>query len=476
MDADRRALDPIAVALTLMIAVAAAIASAYVFFFREIHHPITVAFASAIAIAAVYFGRSVIARALERIPARWALALFFLVAFALRVLWIFAADTVPESDFKAYLDLGKTLADTGVYGAGAIPSARRPPGLPAMLALFDLVGLDPIRSGQLLNAIASALVVVPIHRWGRALGDEASGRFGALVWALMPSTIFMTSVLATEPMFALFVTAGAVLLLERRWILAGIVFGLATYARSQSVIVPIAIGVVAVLRAPREERKRVSLGHALAVLVTIALLVPWGIRNAVSLGSFTLLTKGGGVSAYIGNNPNADGRHLDPEAWPERIDREDESAQDRIGYTKAFDFIAHHPLAFVALIPRKWIHLFKSEHDSVFWSHTNARLRAHAPRSHSLAQSYYVVVLVLATIGSARLRRRDSALRSDDHSASNAIRVGPAIDAAFAIVSAWYAQHAFYHAQPRYHAALTPIFCILAALIVAQDPARSRIR
>jgi hypothetical protein len=461
----------LSIALSLVCAFPALIAFGYIFRFREIHHPFTTAFAAISLVAVAILARQPIARALDALPFRRALLTIFLAALLLRLGWVFAADTVPVSDFQGYLDLARGTVESGVYGFGGVPSNKRPPGFPAVLMLFELLRLDPIRGGQLVNAIASSATIFPIARFTRAVGAPRScSLFAAIIWTMMPSAIFMTSVLATEPLFALLVSAAAALLVERRYALAGIAAGLGTYVRPQAILVPLAIGLVAATLAESGTRKRLIAGHALAFLVTIALLVPWGIRNASTFDTFALLTFGGGGSAYIGNNPKADGRHLDLEEWPDRIDSEDERERDRILYRKAFEWISHHPADFIALIPKKWIHLFKSEHDTVLWSHTGSRSAAYAPLSHAAAQIYYVAILALAAIGALALRRRVVDIT--------------ALGAGLALFACWYAQHAFYHAQPRYHAALTPFFCALASLVAwtmegehsAHDPFHSRMK
>lgn len=443
----------------IMVLVPAGIAAAFTLRFQQIDHPFWVLGLVAFFAAGFFLRRDAIAHHLERAPGGGGatLALIVLAAFVLRVIWIEAGETEPRSDFQSYLDLARTLVVDGTYGLGGHPSNRRPPGFPFILAGLIRLGLEPVRSGQLFNATVSALTAVPIYLWARDWAGQASGLAAATIFAVMPSRIFESSILGTEPLFTFLVAWASYLFVRmlaapaRRWLLfaflAGLAAGLATYVRSQGVVVPVAIGFIACVRGPDREQR--ALRAFAAVAIVIACLIPWAVRNQRAFGRPSLLTAGGGVSAYIGNNARADGRHLNEAEWPERIDRYDEQSQDRIGYDRAFTWIAAHPGRFLALVPKKWAHLFKSEHDAVSWSHTSARAEHFASISHALTQGAYVLLLMLAVAAVWMIRGARLPLFAD-----------PAI----ALLAAWYVQHAFYHAQPRYHAGLVPSFVVLAGL------------
>jgi hypothetical protein len=434
------------------------VATLYTFRFEQLPHPLVVIAGSALIAGLSIWKRRAIADRLAARPGPAPIWIIFGAALLFRLVWIAISHTEPRSDFQGYLDLGEHLAKLGEYAYGGRLSNRRPPGLPFLLALFFELGLDPVRSGQIVNALASSAAIFPIDRWARLAGagdDRAVGRFAALLWAISPAQIFFCSILATEPLFASLAALTASLILSQRSVTAGFVAGACTYVRSQGIIIPAAIGAFDTLLSPREDRFRRLKAHAITFAIALACLIPWGIRNELAMHRFTLLTLGGGVSAYIGNNPKADGRHLQVEEWPERFDNESELEQDRIGYAKAFAWISQHPIAFLALVPKKWAHLFKSEHDAVTWSHTSEDRQGFLPYSHSATHAFYVALLSLALFG-AYVAPRETLMR-------------PAFVGAFSLLVARYGQHVFFHAQPRYHAPLDPVFCVLAGQAMRRD-------
>lgn len=144
-----------------------------------------------------------------------------MLALALRGLWIARTDTqLPMlGDPEYYHATAQNIAEGRGYsveccdqgfkaGDDSEATAFWSPGFPMALAPFyKLFGSD-IHVGKLFNAVAGALTVIPIFLLARRLTDSASrsevvGLFAAFLFAVMPSLVFWTSALLSEPLCGL---------------------------------------------------------------------------------------------------------------------------------------------------------------------------------------------------------------------------------------------------------------------------------
>jgi hypothetical protein len=111
---------------------------------------------------------------------------------------------------------------------------------------------------------------------------------------------------------------------------------------------------------------RKVLGQFTIILtVTLAILFPWGLRNEIVLGRFTVLNSTGGEDLFIGNNPHATGEYyswqndiinLDPAFFSRDI-----MAQDEFASKAAFAWITENPLRAATLYFHKLVQMFSNE-------------------------------------------------------------------------------------------------------------------
>jgi 4-amino-4-deoxy-L-arabinose transferase-like glycosyltransferase len=148
-----------------------------------------------------------------------------------------------------------------------------------------------------------------------------AGLLAAAILAIYPPYILMNSALLTETMFTLFALWFFIRLLRaveshqwRDFVIAGLVLGLATYARPTIALLPIAVGVYLWFRRDYRFKKAFLVGTVLVAML-FAVLSPWIIRNYVDFHRFIPLTKASG-------NPFLTGTYLNHDVWANGPDTE----------------------------------------------------------------------------------------------------------------------------------------------------------
>ncbi len=183
-----------------------------------------------------------------------------------------------------------------------------PYGLAVVYAVFGH-SLDAVYLIQIALAVAGCWA---LYRAGRAMGGERIGLAAAALAALYGPFLFHDVQLLKESAAVALVsfllwTLAAARSAEgsrdlRLWLAAGLLLGVLGLLRENALLlVPFLV--------PLAGSKRVlPRGAALVAGVVLALL-PVAIRNGVVGGSYLPTTFQGGVNAYIGNNPDADGTY-----------------------------------------------------------------------------------------------------------------------------------------------------------------------
>jgi len=234
-----------------------------------------------------------------------------LAGVALRFLFIFRFPGVTSDSF-VYGDIAKNWLQHGIYGLSGIneisPTYIRLPGYPGFLAaVFAIFGMEHYRAAlflQLLVDLGTCLLIADLTR--QLISDKAA-RFAFLLAALCPFLANYVANALTET-WEVFFTALALNLAvrglgtiegsaTRTWVGCGFAVGAAMLLRPDGALLLFAIvGYVFVWRGPalsesrRGPRPRI-LQHALrsctiVVLVSLAFLLPWTLRNLRTLHQF----------------------------------------------------------------------------------------------------------------------------------------------------------------------------------------------
>jgi 4-amino-4-deoxy-L-arabinose transferase-like glycosyltransferase len=183
--------------------------------------------------------------------------------------------------------------------------ARWAPGYEALLAtLFRLFGPDPnvVRAAQVALGTAT---VAGVYGIAKRAGGQRAARLAGLLSAIYPSLVAYVQYLYSETLFIALLVA-AVYALHRsadgptrgEQVAAGVLFGLAALTRAVVVyFLPLWLAVSLARRRPREAR-----AAALVLVVALAVIAPWTIRNAFHHGGFLLVDPTLGRTAYIAFN------------------------------------------------------------------------------------------------------------------------------------------------------------------------------
>jgi len=234
-----------------------------------------------------------------------------LTGFALRLGFVRFFPTTG-GDSAAYLELARNLLDLHTYGllrdGRLVPTDARPPGYPLFVAaVYSLAGRSTIALlvAQAILDVAACFLIAALAARLAPEPDRPRVRLAAL-WlaALCPFTANYTAVPLTE-VLAVFLTSATLLLLVRAWqreeitgvscdrlgwLLGGTAAGLATLVRPESPLLLASAGaVIGWTCAKRGQWLRIArIGIWLAAGLMLP-LVPWGVRNAVTLGRVQFL-------------------------------------------------------------------------------------------------------------------------------------------------------------------------------------------
>ncbi|WP_264420682.1 glycosyltransferase family 39 protein [Novosphingobium sp. KCTC 2891] len=339
-----------------------------------------------------------------------ALPLAFALLVGLRALAILL-DVTPTSDADFYYSRAVSLAlGHGYLANDGHATAYWPPGWPMALSVaFRALGASTIVVG-LLNLAGAALSGWLLLDLGRKVtGSEPAARAALLAYAVYPNAVLYVPLALTEVFYTALLLGGCWLMVARSgwgWtVLAGVVFGLATLVKAQTLVVVPLVLAIALLRQPAPLRRIPGLAaQGFAVLAVAALTVaPWTIRNHRELGAWVAVSTNGGITLLTGNNDSARGTFTPDDPAVKALDARrdlDELAYDAEARRLGTAWIREHPARFAALMPRKLLRLWGPDGEGVWAYETGARhYHAGAFLMLRLAnQAFYVAVLALAAL------------------------------------------------------------------------------
>lgn len=355
----------------------------------------------------------------ETRQALWLVWALYLVPRALLIL----LNVQPWSDADFYYDRAAELADgQGYRNDDGTPTAFWPPGWPLVLAgVFRLLG-PSVEVVGLLNLIFAGLSAVLILRLGRRItGSEGAARLALLLVALYPNNAAYVPLALTEVFYTLLLLAVCWLLVERRGaaalIGAGVLLGLATLVKAQSlVVVPLVLGLAVLRETQWLKALPAQLGRGIVLVLLAGLVVlPWTLRNERVLGAPVAVSTNGGWTLATGNNPEADGGYSDRyaplRALHERRAAIGEPAFDAEARRIGQEWIAANPGAFAALMPRKLAKLWGPDGEALWNYQQGAAAYAAAPALFHAVRAanqiwYWLLLALFAAAFAVQLGQR----------------------------------------------------------------------
>ncbi len=248
------------------------------------------------------------------------LAVVFLVALALRVIWIASLDNtvdhwgeegVKEAAWSVVEGRGYAMPrDVSRYPGEEPLYSWREPGFSFFLVPVFFLGENYL-AAKLLLALLSALTVVLLYFLTREVfGSREVAFIAAVIAAFLPEMVYWTGHLTPETL-TVFVFILPMLFLVRsrerpvfgNLAAAGFLLGIAALTRAQAILLAPFL-LVAFVLAGREKKR--ALSQALVIFSFFALtFTPWIIRNYHIHRQLVILPTVTGEVFYIANNPMA---------------------------------------------------------------------------------------------------------------------------------------------------------------------------
>lgn len=403
---------------------------------------------------------------LTALRGRHALLCCILIGTALRIAWVELVPPVQLSDYRQYLESARALLAGDGYHVET-PNhtfvAYRAPGQSFLLfGVFAVFG-DHVWTIALLNValyVAAALIlyrtVVLISTRARAIAANA-------MLAVWPSDVMMTGLAFSESVSLVLWSAVLLCLLRSKlftarwptWVAAGMALGAGILVRPSKLMAPLFLSVLALTATLR----RRALLAVLAATVAAALVVaPWTYRNYQVLGQFVSVSTNGGDNFYRANNPLATGGFVETGERTFTHLLPDEVAWNEASMRAGLEWIAGNPLGFVALGLKKLLINLGSDNTGAYWS---------LDRAHGVDGTHYDIAawisdawwLVLWSFVAATLWTQRSFLIKST--------TGQLLTS---FAGYFFAIHAVYESQPRYHMPAVGVLLVLAALGAVRTP------
>ena len=300
---------------------------------------------------------------IERKP-KVVLTIILLVAVVVRLGFWFAVvgfDTAGGGDAPDYHRLARVLSEGGGFvNALGEPTATRPPLYPALLAcLYTITGPDP-DAGRVLQVALGVLIVFLVYALARRLFSRKVALLAAGLAAVNPGLIYLSALLMTENLYVILLLLLLIVMVGEwknpaktpsAFAVAGLLAGLCSLARPTAFTVALLLSGVTLVLARESLSSRLK-KVVVFMLVTVAIVVPWSVRNYVQLGDWVTFTTHGGITFYESNNmlnyevPEFRGIVVQPRPavpnWDQLADLP-EAEYDRKAWEMGIDFIREHP-------------------------------------------------------------------------------------------------------------------------------------
>lgn len=379
-----------------------------------------------------------------------ALPVFILAGAALRLIWLaWPAELI--SDHLYYLQGAGQILD----GQGLGGNPEYPPGPFYFVAIALSLFGDSLNSVVLLDIVMFAGTMILT---GFYLKDEKISLRVAvlLLLALYPSLVIYAGCTGYENQLLFLVML--MLVLARQIpkslqgpphikysliLLLGIAFGIAALTHPPYIAGPFILGAALYFSGTRILP---ALGLALAVLlVTLAVIAPWTLRNYSVYNKFCLISANGGVVLLSANNPQSDGIYSPTDAlYPYK------AGEDRIDYDKrmarlALKHIYDDPGRFAAYCIKRIAYMWGTDTSGIEFVIKSGPMKKAASIT---AQVFWVLTLCFAALFLFAM------LKAKEISA----------DILFAMILILYKflLHAFFEPLSRHHLEIIPLLLIFA--------------
>ena len=300
--------------------------------------------------------------------------IIFILFFAILIKIFFAFNLTAEirSDSMVYESIAKNIIKLGEYSFEGKSTATLSCGYPLFVAvIYKALGAGDfwIRIVQSILEIFTGFFFFLISmNFFKAKWSVIS----LAIFTFLPSNLIYSQTVLTEPLFGLL----AIILLyyclkeqiDSKIFFIGLIWGYAVLVRSSFslslALLPVFIFIYRrkLFEGFKQKRiKRVFQYTLLFVIGAAIVILPWLVRNKITMNTFTIATQGG-FTFWSGSNPDATG------TWYYKIEEsnplfkiDDEAARDREFYKEGINYAVHNPHKFFITGIKKIGYLFSSE-------------------------------------------------------------------------------------------------------------------
>lgn len=254
---------------------------------------------------------------------RVVLAAVLLAGLAIRLGWGPLRGRQPDPelpDQREYIEMARNLLAGNGLGFhderfGQYVRAYRMPGYPLFLALCGA----SVAAAQTVQAVVDTLTALGVYVLARTWLPPAWSALAAALTAFNPLLIYLSNLILSETLCTALVIWGAALLLRAGNPIYGAgVLALSVLVRPAMLGLPtlmcIAVGMLRRRCTPRAPSGELTISGllwrapgTLSLVLVLAALFPWAVRNRVVLGEWIWLTTNGGITRYDGFHPGATG-------------------------------------------------------------------------------------------------------------------------------------------------------------------------
>jgi hypothetical protein len=361
-------------------------------------------------------GRSVAHAALESRDLWFGVGIFCL-ALLCRVVVVLVFDAEPTWDGQFYHRGALSIAEGFGYSEPAIlngvpgraPWSHYPVGYSAFIAAAYAAFGSGSHVAPLANAFVGALTAVVAFAFARDWLDSTRAKVGGLLVAVHPGLVLYCALVMTEPLAGFLVLSTGYVarrLGHTRWgvAVAGLVMALSVFVRPQSLLcAPLLLLLFRGSILARLTRT------ALTGAVCLALVLPWTVRNCLVLDGCALVSTNGGWNLAIGAlSDSGRFRALTPEDGCAGVDGP--VAQDRCWAERGLAAIQKDPFTWLSRIPDKLRHTYNHESFAVAYlaeAQPDEWDRDHEWRVMNVMTALHHALMFAAALGAvARFPRR----------------------------------------------------------------------
>ena len=408
---------------------------------------------------------SVRSQILQILDAPGFLPICFAAYTGIRIAVLFAGPLEQSSDFQWYYERAVEIVSGSGYAQNGVMTAFWPVGWPGFLAaLFAITG-PSVLAGQIANLAFAAIVFWLTAMFGGiAFRDARVGRVAVAILTLYPNQIGYIALLSTEIFYQALLLSGIVLMMRARntsVLLAGLLFGVATLTKAQSLFVPACILFFVFMAAPsRSAMRRLTKTGGVVYLTMVLVVAPWSWRNYSVFNAFIPISTNGGWTLLTGNNPEAQGDYTPDTVLAEGISHNpaEQVAMDRLAHARAVDWIESNPVEFLILAPKKIWRLWAPDGESEwFYQYGFENYDRNVLLFRGLRvfnQAYYLVIIVLALPSVWLVLRKRSGVFPE---------VSPWAIAGICLSLYFSAISVAFSGQSRFHVSLMPFIVIYTA-------------